>query len=91
MVSNAHFFFFFQITPGQPVKKFSSDNALMVGVVRQNRYKGKEAVDGAKNDQLVTLSKGWINFYTLRADSLDTDLHGNDSIIQLISAVTSKI
>lgn len=58
-------------------KKFSSDNALMVGVVRQNKYKGKEALDGAKNDQLLTLSKGWINFYTLRADSADTDAHGN--------------
>lgn len=53
------------------VKKFSSDNALMVGVVRQNKYKGKQALDGAKNDQLLTLSKGWINFYTLRADSAD--------------------
>lgn len=59
-------------------KKFSSDNALMVGVVRQNKYKGKEALDGAKNDQLLTLSKGWINFYTLRADSADTDAHGNE-------------
>lgn len=60
------------------VKKFSTDNALMVGVVRQNKYKGKEALDGAKNDQLLTLSKGWINFYTLRADSADTtDAQGN--------------
>jgi hypothetical protein len=60
------------------VKKFSSDNALMVGVVRQNKYKGKEALDGTKNDQLLTLSKGWINFYTLRADSADTtDTLGN--------------
>jgi len=57
-------------------KKFSSDSALMVGVVRQNKYKGKEALDGAKNDQLLTLSKGWINFYTLRADSADTDAQG---------------
>lgn len=60
------------------MKKFSSDNALMVGVVRQNKYKGKESLDGtAKNDQLLTLSKGWINFYTLRADSADTDVQGN--------------
>jgi len=57
-------------------KKFSSDNALMVGVVRQNKYKGKEALDGSKNDQLLTLSKGWINFYTLRADSVETDVQG---------------
>lgn len=63
------------------VKKFSSDNALMVGVVRQNKYKGKEALDGTKNDQLLTLSKGWINFYTLRADSADTaDAQGNSRL-----------
>ncbi|CAI6365165.1 unnamed protein product [Macrosiphum euphorbiae] len=56
------------------MKKFTADNALMVGVVRQNKYcKGKEALDGAKNDQLLTLSKGWINFYTLRADSADAE------------------
>ncbi|XP_022178103.1 uncharacterized protein LOC111039092 isoform X2 [Myzus persicae] len=56
------------------MKKFSADNALMVGVVRQNKYcKGKEALEGAKNDQLLTLSKGWINFYTLRADSADVE------------------
>ncbi|XP_060864119.1 uncharacterized protein LOC132940493 isoform X1 [Metopolophium dirhodum] len=56
------------------MKKFSTDNALMVGVVRQNKYcKGKEALDGVKNDQLLTLSKGWINFYTLRADSADAE------------------
>lgn len=59
-------------------QKFSSDNALMVGVVRQNKYKGRESLDGAaKNDQLLTLSKGWINFYTLGADGADTDIQGN--------------
>jgi len=59
------------------VKKFSADNALMVGVVRQNKYcKGKEALNGTKNDQLLTLSKGWINFYTLKADSADVESQG---------------
>lgn len=63
------------------IKKFSSDNALMVGVVRQNKHcKGKEALDGAKNDQLLTLSKGWINFYTLRADSADAEAQGTNII-----------
>ncbi|XP_025198788.1 uncharacterized protein LOC112597078 isoform X2 [Melanaphis sacchari] len=64
------------------MKKFSADNALMVGVVRQNKYcKGKEALEGAKNDQLLTLSKGWINFYTLKDDSADVEaqeLNDND-------------
>ncbi|XP_060851813.1 uncharacterized protein LOC132930140 isoform X1 [Rhopalosiphum padi] len=65
------------------MKKFSADNALMVGVVRQNKYcKGKEALEGAKNDQLLTLSKGWINFYTLRDESADAEaqveLNDND-------------
>jgi len=65
------------------MKKFSTDNALMVGVVRQNKYcKGKEALDGAKNDQLLTLSKGWINFYTLRADSADAEAQGIINIIK---------
>lgn len=65
-------------------KKFSSENALMVGVVRQNKYKGREALDGAcKNDQLLTLSKGWINFYTLRADSADADAQGIIIIMKL--------
>lgn len=62
----------------QTMKKFSADNALMVGVVRQNKYKGKEALEGAKNDQLLTLSKGWINFYTLRDDSVDAETQGNN-------------
>jgi len=66
------------------MKKFTADNALMVGVVRQNKYcKGKEALDGAKNDQLLTLSKGWINFYTLRADSADTEAQGIINIISI--------
>jgi len=66
------------------MKKFSADNALMVGVVRQNKYcKGKEALDGVKNDQLLTLSKGWINFYTLRADSADAEAQGIINIIRI--------
>lgn len=65
------------------MKKFATDNALMVGVVRQNKFcKGKEALDGAKNDQLLTLSKGWINFYTLRTDSADAEAQGIISIIK---------
>lgn len=68
--------------PSHMVKKFSSDNALMVGVLRQNKYKGKEPLpDGAKNDQHFTLSKGWINFYTLRAESADTDAQGNHDTV----------
>ncbi|XP_050429982.1 uncharacterized protein LOC126839075 isoform X2 [Adelges cooleyi] len=55
------------------MKDFGTDNALLVGVVRQKKYKGKEALEGAKNDRLLTLSKGWINFYTLRSDSTDTE------------------
>ncbi|XP_027842033.2 uncharacterized protein LOC114123308 isoform X3 [Aphis gossypii] len=65
------------------MKKFSADKALMVGVVRQNKHcKGKEALEGAKNDQLLTLSKGWINFYTLKDDNADAEaqveLNDND-------------
>lgn len=58
--------------------KFSSDNALMVGVVKQNKYKDKESLDDeAKNNQVLTLSKGWINLYTIGADSGDTDVQGS--------------
>lgn len=62
---------------GQTAKKFSSDNALMVGVVRRNKYAGKEALEAGRTDQLLTLSKGWINFYTFRGDdSADPDAQG---------------
>jgi len=63
------------------MKKFSADKALMVGVVKQNKYcKGKEALEGTKNDQLLTLSKGWINFYTLKDDSADAEAQGKTVI-----------
>lgn len=49
----------------------------MVGVVRRNKHAGKETLVGGRTDQLLTLSKGWINFYTFRGDdSADTDAQG---------------
>lgn len=77
MVSNVICFAWRDTVGGQTAKKFSSDNALMVGVVRRNKYAGKEALEDGRNDQLLTLSKGWINFYTFRGDdSADPDAQG---------------
>ncbi|XP_050525953.1 uncharacterized protein LOC126896860 isoform X2 [Daktulosphaira vitifoliae] len=57
-------------------KNFSGNNSMLtVGMFKQKKHKGKEALEGTKNDRLLTLSKGWINFYTLRTESTDTDTH----------------
>lgn len=82
-------------TPENDAKKSSADNALVVG--QKECCKGKEvaaAVDDAKNrEHVLTLSKGWINFYTLRADNADTEARGmeRDSNTRFRSQANSSL